>query len=196
MASRRKREAVAQFGNRIVKTGTVQAGSLLANEANWRIHPGVQQGVLTGLLEQIGFVQGVIVNLRTSEEWPAGQRGVETLVDGHLRAQLALSRGEDTDVPVVYVDLTPDEEATVLSSFDPVGAMASTDHEKLQELLNSVPDDLRALTAVLRAEKKTKKSVTFEATESWRVVVECETEGQRDALIGRLEQEGFSCRVS
>ncbi|MCY7417624.1 MAG: hypothetical protein LH650_03855, partial [Chloroflexi bacterium] len=50
----------------------------------------------------MGWVQEVVVNNRTGY-----------LVDGHLRAQLAISRDEAT-IPVVYVDLSEEEEALVL----------------------------------------------------------------------------------
>ena len=45
------------------------------------------------------------------------------VVDGHARVALALSRGEAT-VPVLYVDLEPEEEALVLATLDPISAMA------------------------------------------------------------------------
>lgn len=193
MASRRRRpadEVVARFGNRIVGHGTQQAGQFLANPENWRIHPRAQQEVLTGLLEQVGFVQSVIVNKRTHESW-GEQRFGETLVDGHLRVELALSRGEETDVPVAYVDLTQDEERAVLASIDPISAMATTDRDKLDALVSAMPDDLRELTAALRAERKTAETVTFQASTSWRLVVECDNEGQRESLRARLSAEGY-----
>ena len=70
------------------------------------------------------------------------------VVDGHARVALALSRGEPT-VPVLYVDLEPEEEALVLATLDPIGAMAGRDDEKLRALLADVTVDDAGLLALL-----------------------------------------------
>ena len=62
------------------------------------------------------------------------------VVDGHARVALALTRGEAT-VPVLYVDLEPDEEALVLATLDPLGTMATADEGKLYDLLADVTGD-------------------------------------------------------
>ncbi len=54
-------------------------------------------------------------------------------MDGHLRLTLALERGEPA-VPVVYVDLEPDEEALVLATLDPLAELAEADGETLRTL--------------------------------------------------------------
>ena len=127
-----------QWRNRIVGHGTEAPDQLLANPANWRIHPIAQRNALAAVLDSVGWVQGVIVN-RTSGH----------VVDGHLRVALALSRDEPT-LPVAYVELSADDEAIVLASLDPLAAMAGTDKEKLGELLAAAKisdDDLRAAIA-------------------------------------------------
>lgn len=185
---------VAPWGNRIVKTGSVKAGELLANENNWRIHPKPQQDILSQVLTDIGFVQSVVVNLRTGKEW-GRNRNVETMIDGHARVELSLSRGEDTDVPVSYVDLSPEEEASILATFDPIGSMAVPDREKLDALVAQMPDDLRDLTEILRLEKKAAhRVVTFDATEHYRIVIDCESANQQQELLQRLCAEGYTCR--
>ena len=73
--------------------------------------------------------------------------GTGHLVDGHLRVEEALSHGQPT-IPVVYVDLSPEEEALVLASLDPLAAMATTDEAKLRELLAEVSVDSEALMAM------------------------------------------------
>lgn len=112
--------------NRIIETGEERPDQLLANPANWRIHPKAQQAALAGVLDDVGWVQQVIVNQRTGH-----------LVDGHLRVQLALRHDEKT-IPVVYVDLAPEEEALILSTLDPIAMMAAADKAKLDELLHDV----------------------------------------------------------
>jgi DNA modification methylase len=127
------------WANRIVGAGEAAPDQLLANPSNWRVHPKAQQEALAGVLDQIGWVGQVLVNQRTGH-----------VVDGHLRVALAISRGEPS-VPVLYVDLSPDEEQLVLASLDPLAAMATTDEAKLRELLAEVSVDSEALRAMLAA---------------------------------------------
>lgn len=112
--------------NRIIGHGTESPDQLLANPANWRIHPKHQQDALSGVLDEIGWIQSVIVNQRSG-----------FVVDGHLRAAIAISHNE-TAIPVVYVDLTDAEETLALATIDPIGAMAATDKEQLDNLLRDV----------------------------------------------------------
>jgi len=130
---------VSGWQNRIIGHGEEQADQLLANPKNWRIHPKAQQEALAGALDQVGWVQSVIVNRTTGH-----------LVDGHLRVELALSR-DDATVPVAYVELTPEEEALVLASLDPISAMAARDDEKLRQLLAEVEFDNDALADAIEA---------------------------------------------
>ena len=117
---------MAMYENKIIGTGTENPEQLLANPYNWRIHPKTQQDALESLLDDVGWVQNVIVNQRTGH-----------VVDGHLRVAVAISR-EQVEVPVVYVDLSEDEEKKVLASLDPLGDMAVTDIDKINELLDEV----------------------------------------------------------
>jgi hypothetical protein len=123
--------------NRIVGSGVEKLDNILFNPRNWRIHPLNQQNALNGVLDEVGWVQEVIVNQRTGN-----------LVDGHLRCQLASRKGE-TEIPVKYVDLSEEEEALVLATIDPIGAMAATDKEKLDELLNSFEADTQSVKDLL-----------------------------------------------
>ncbi len=68
----------APWTSRIVGSGEEAPDQLLANPANWRIHPKAQQEALAGVLDQVGWVQQVLVNRRTGH-----------VVDGHLRVALA-----------------------------------------------------------------------------------------------------------
>lgn len=129
--------ATQNWQNRIVGSGEEAPDQLLANPANWRIHPQAQQDALAGVLSEVGWVQQVIVNQRTGH-----------LIDGHLRVALAMRRGEPT-VPVLYVDLDPHEEALILATLDPLAAMAATDAAKLEELLRDVSTGEAAVQAML-----------------------------------------------
>lgn len=120
---------MAKIKNRIVGSGEEQLDQIMFNPRNWRIHPLSQQDALKGVLEEVGWVQQVIVNKRTGN-----------LIDGHLRCQLAAREGAKT-IPVVYVDVSEDEEALVLATLDPIGAMAATDKQKLDELFHDINSD-------------------------------------------------------
>lgn len=123
--------------NRIVGSGEEAPDQLLANPGNWRVHPKAQQDALAGALDAVGWVGQILINRRSG-----------CVVDGHARVALALRRGEPT-VPVLYVDLAPDEEALVLATLDPIGAMAERDDEKLHALLADVHVDDEGLLALL-----------------------------------------------
>ena len=113
-----------RWQNRIVGSGEEAPDQLMANPKNWRIHPITQQDAVEAALDQVGWVQNVIVNKTTGN-----------LVDGHLRVGLAISR-EETTIPVTYVELSEQEEALVLATLDPLAGLAVTDQDKLAQLLD------------------------------------------------------------
>ncbi len=90
----------------------------------------------------------MIVNKRTGEDWPEGERNVETLVDGHLRVELAMRKGQRR-IPVTYVDLTPAEEAEVLATLDPIAGLAGRDQSMLDNLLAEVQTESEAVAGLL-----------------------------------------------
>ena len=117
---------MTEWRNRIVEYGEATPEDLLANPRNWRIHPKMQQDALSGVLDEIGWVDDVIVNKRTG-----------FVVDGHLRVSLAISKGNGK-VPVKYVDLSEEEEMVILATIDPIAAMAATDKDKLEEIMRDI----------------------------------------------------------
>jgi DNA modification methylase len=126
----------AVWRNRIVGHAEVAPGDLIPNPRNWRTHPDDQQRALSGALAEVGWVAEVLVNQTTGH-----------VVDGHLRLELALARGERT-VPVTYVELSEDDERLVLASLDPLTAMATAEADALATLLAGLDpsdDELRSL---------------------------------------------------
>lgn len=116
-----------RYRDRIVGEGIVAPADLVANPLNWRQHPLHQREALRELLDRVGWVGKATVNRTTGN-----------LVDGHLRAALALEDGEP-GVPVSYVELSEEEERLVLASLDPLGALAVPDTDQLQALLDNLP---------------------------------------------------------
>lgn len=135
--------APGDWQNRIIGHGNEPPESLLANPLNWRIHPMAQQEAMSGVLDKVGWVQQIIVNQRTGH-----------VVDGHLRASIAISQGVAT-VPVVYVDLSEEEEAIILATYDPLGGMAVADREQLEILVRDMQIRAPALDRMLDDLRKT-----------------------------------------
>jgi hypothetical protein len=124
---------------RIVGHGEEDPTDLLANPRNWRIHPKVQQDALEGVLDDVGWVDEIIVNQRTG-----------FVVDGHLRVSLAISN-EMPAVPVKYVDLTEEEEMAVLATLDPIAAMAVTDLEQYTDLVAQIDVEDERVADIMKA---------------------------------------------
>jgi hypothetical protein len=127
----------ALWANRIVGYGVKDASQFQANDRNWRTHPQAQRDALHGALNEVGWVAPVVENKRTG-----------LLVDGHERVWQALQNG-DAPVPYVEVDLSPEEEAYVLATLDPIGAMAAADREQLDALLREVQSGEAGVQAML-----------------------------------------------
>lgn len=124
--------------NRIVGGGEQPASQFMANASNARIHPKAQQQALVGSLNELGWIQNVIVNKTTGN-----------VVDGHARIAEALKLGDETPVPYVEVELSEDEEKLALATLDPIASMAAYDKAQLDALLRDVNTGDAALQTML-----------------------------------------------
>ena len=133
--------ALNDWANRIVGYDNVDPTDLLANPHNHRVHSREQAKAVDAALDRLGWITPVIVNLTT-----------EHVVDGHLRIMEAIDRAEDP-VPVVYVQLSEEEERVAIATFDAIAGMAGVDKDALR--LNvadlDLPEPLAALTASMIA---------------------------------------------
>jgi len=177
--------------NRIVGYEDVPLDQVQFNPKNWRIHPKHQQDALNGVLSEVGVVQNVIVNRRTGN-----------LVDGHLRVTLADRNGEKT-IPATIVDLSPEEEAMILATLDPLSALAATDHDKLSELLEEVQTNDAAILDMLGLGEQDGDDpgmvpLELEDAKTTWVVLSCPTVryGAIADMIQRIARtEGVACEV-
>jgi DNA modification methylase len=128
---------MTNWNNRIVGHGVEAPDQLLAHPDNWRIHPKHQQDALKGVLDDVGWVQNILVNKTTGH-----------VVDGHLRVALAL-RHDVPEVPVMYVELSEEEESLVLATLDPLSSLAVADAQKLDNLLRDIQSDDAAIQQML-----------------------------------------------
>lgn len=119
--------------DRIKEFRRVRADQILPNPSNWRTHPQAQQDALRGILAEVGIADALLVR-----ETPDGLQ----LIDGHLRADTA----PDVLWPVLVLDVDESEAKKLLATVDPLAAMAETDPEKLDELLQEVETINEALT--------------------------------------------------
>lgn len=178
------------YRNRIVGQDNVAPDQLLANPWNWRVHPKHQHDALQALVENVGWIQRVIVNQRTGH-----------VVDGHLRVAMAIRRLEPT-IPVSYVNLTEAEEKLALATFDAITALAQTDEDKLRELLEGIDAD-GDIADALAALHPPPAEDTDEAssddpppdTGTLGVLVTFADEEAQAAGYDELTQMGFSVRV-
>lgn len=126
------------FKDRIVELRRVPASELVENPKNWRRHGEDQRRGLRSLVEKIGFAGAELVRIMDD--------GRLMLIDGHLRKD----EYKKQSLPVLVTDLSEAEADLLLATFDPIGALATTDDEALESLLSEVNatfDDLGDLLA-------------------------------------------------
>lgn len=199
--------------NRIVGYGEESPEQLLPNEMNWKVHPTSQQEAMESVLGEIGWLTTVIVNRRSGR-----------LIDGHMRIILALRRGEAT-VPVVYVDLSENEERLAILTLDPIGSMAATDKEMLDECIRGAnttdPEIQQILSSIAEREglykgkgkKETADGNTggssepgaggteptnqsqFKYQQQFGVIVVVDSEFEQERVYTWLKGEGYACKV-
>jgi ParB-like chromosome segregation protein Spo0J len=131
--------------DRVVELRRVKARDLVPAPMNWRQHPDSQRDALSAVLREVGIVDGL-------KAWERPDGRLE-LVDGHLRAETL----PDQEVPVLVLNLTQDEAAKVLATYDPLGAMAQVDEDRYRLLVTMVEFGEQSL------EDLTKQLVSFEA---------------------------------
>src|SRR6266700_5444566 len=119
--------------NRIKGHRRVRAGDLVPHELNFRLHPDLQSSALHALYKEVGFARSLL-----AYELPDGRL---KLIDGHLRRDI----DPDMEVEVEILDVTEDEARMLLLSIDPLAALAETQeqiHQRLLELAPPVPAEL------------------------------------------------------
>lgn len=126
--------------DRVKELRRVRASDLQDNTGNWRLHPAFQRDALRAVLEEVG-----IAGALTAYHSPRNH-GALTLIDGHLRKDAA----PGTEWPCLILDVTDAEADKLLATLDPLSALAETNGQALQDLLDAViadthTPDLRSL---------------------------------------------------
>ena len=176
--------------DRIKELRRVPANQLKPHPKNWRRHGEHQRNALQGILAEVGYADALLA--RELDD------GSLELIDGHLRAETTPNQ----QVPVLILDVNQEEAAKILATHDPLGALAETEHEKLDRLLEEIQTDNDALQTLLddlgkSAEEEIAKTVANEVQvpESFQVVVECDDESQQMSVYQQMTDEGYKCRV-
>lgn len=190
-----KTKKATPWQNRIVGHGSCHPEDLMANPLNFRTHPKEQQDALEAVLDTVGWIQDVVVNVRT-----------QTMVDGHLRVLMAMRRNED-QVPVKYVDLTDNEEALVLATLDQIGALATQDKDQLERLLREVQtghpilqqllDDMATAAGIVPAHEGDGDGEGGDGDGDGKlhnIIVLCENRERQREVLDWLQGEGVPCR--
>jgi len=126
-----------QIRDRIKGLRRVRASELRPSPANWRTHPVAQSDALRGLLAEIGYCDALI-----ARELDDG--GLE-LIDGHLRAETT----PEIEVPVLVLDVDETEARKILTTLDPLAALAGADAGKLDKLLKEFQTDSEAVQKMI-----------------------------------------------
>lgn len=166
------------------------ACDLIPNPRNWRTHGKAQAEALQGLLAEVGFAGAVL-----ARETPEGLM----LIDGHLRSETA---GVGI-IPVLVLDVTESEADKILATYDPIGAMADSDAQKLDSLLRDVQTGNQALATMLAELAEAAGIIPgagddepeqVDNPEQFEILITLQKEEQQAELLERLTAEGYKCR--
>lgn len=182
--------------DRIKELRRVKASELRPNPKNWRTHPTAQLDALKGVLAEVGMAGAAL-----ARELPDGTL---ELIDGHARAETC----GDEPIPVLVLDVTAAESDTLLATFDPLGALAGVNAERLEGLLNEVVTESGAVQAMLdqlaatagldvhveEPKAEDERAGVEDIPEQFQVLVILDSENDQAELLERLAGEGYKVR--
>jgi len=127
---------------------------------------------------------------------PAGAGDWAELLDGHLRRDL----DPDMEVEVEILDVSDDEARALVLSIDPLAALAQTQtqlHQRLLELTPVASPDLQfAWQATAAAAAKAKLPRHLDAVpEQYLLLITCRDEKHQVELLERFQGEGLPCKA-
>ena len=169
----------------------MSAGDLVPHEWNFRLHPELQRAALAALYKEVGFARSLL-----AYPLPDGRL---KLLDGHLRRDL----DPDMEVDVEILDVNDAEARTLLLSIDPLAALAETQLQLRDRLLEITPTDSEELQAAWQAAAQASLDQVVappspEAVmgpDQWLILIRCRDEQQQVALLERLGGEGLECKA-
>lgn len=165
-------KADARWRDRFVRRDdAVDPEQLLANPKNPRYHPSRQQKAMFEVLNQLGWIGEVKVNVNT-----------DRVIDGHLRVNLAISHRQT--VPVAYYDLTEKEEDRAVAVYDALSRQAVYDADLYADLAAAWDDPSEGIAKLL--DEMMPKSAPEPANDSTADAGEDETMDMTDVTYGMV----------
>ena len=184
-----------EIRNRIREFRLVKGSELRHHPRNWRKHPPKQRKAFRALLDEIGFAG---VELVYQSERFGGEL---TIIDGHMRQEEV----GDFEMPCAITDLTDAEADKLLALANPLAAMADTDPEKLDELLQEIDTGSAELQELLADVAKEAglypdgevggEPPESNYSEQYGVIVMCDGEAQQKEIYEALLEQGYNCKV-
>jgi hypothetical protein len=164
---------------------------LSGHEWNFRIHPDAQKAALAAIYDEVGFARSLL-----AYELPDGRL---KLIDGHLRRDL----DPNMEVDVEILDVNDAEARALLLSIDPLAALAETQSQLHDRLVDITPTDSKDLRAAWEATARAVLETPLDAPghgiisvpEQDLILVTCGDELQRVELLKRFAAEGLDCRA-
>ncbi len=109
----------------------------------------------------------------------------------------------DKEVEVEVLDVSEEEARALLLSIDPLAALAQTQEQIHQRLLELTPTDIPELEAVWQAGVERALGAPADDgspaigsyPEQFLILVTCRDEKQQVELLGRFQWEGLECRA-
>ena len=176
------------------RNGTKAAKDFNYNPDNFREHGEAQRTALDSLLNEVGWVTGVIVNKTTNR-----------LIDGHLRVEEGLKQSPEAQIPFTQVDLSEEEERKILLVLDPIGALATMDAENFQSLAESIDFNSKSLDELIAQLSENEQLESdnepnlddpdFSYENQFGVIVECDDEAHQKEVFDALTEQGYKVKV-
>ena len=141
--------------------------------------------------EEVGFARSLL-----AYELPDGRL---KLIDGHLRRDL----DPDMEVDVEILDVNDAEARALLLSIDPLAALAETQAQLHQRLIDLTPTDSTDLRAAWEATVKAAVETPNDSPghgihsipEQYLILLTCRDEHQQVELLKRFSGEGLECKA-
>jgi hypothetical protein len=176
--------------NRIKGLRRVRAGDPVPHEWNFRLHPEQQRAALQALYTEVGFARSLL-----AYELPVGR---PKLLDGHLRRDM----DPNMEVDVEILDVNEDEAHMLLLSIDPLAALAQTQEQLHQRLLELTPVECPELAAAWQAAADgclataaATPAAVMPGPEQYLILVKCRDEQHQVEWLGRLARQGLECQA-
>lgn len=164
----------------------IKPGDAMLNPLNWRRHPEEQLAALDDLIfgeGGIGWAGAALINHRREADGWAPEDARPTFVDGHARETLA--QEHDAEIPALIGHWTPQQEALILATLDPLSEMVQGDQVRLTRLLERAPADTDALTKLMA-----RVATEHGLYKVWMQGLGSPTEGDLEEVVAAREDDG------